>query len=249
MPIRDISRRDAVPRRGDDENTNVVSPSCRDESGVPSPHPPATSVIRTTTEARPIVLPSLRGTSSTAGVACERACASRGWRTRHRLGRARSINAVPVNVGHVILAERGSPDLVTAREGNSQTRTPGVEGTATVPNLYRALERSIRIVYLPHIDAVLTQFSKQPERPVRSSHHLPDRGVVFRNPERPANRTAPTLKRRFTYQSAGRHAQPGPGPAGPGTLTDESTVREHSARGRLLGTTRPRSRRSRYAYR
>ena len=69
MPIRDTSRREAGPRWGDDENTNVVSPSCRDEpspdeSGVLSPHPPAASVIRTTTDARPIVRPPLRAISS-----------------------------------------------------------------------------------------------------------------------------------------------------------------------------------------
>ncbi len=64
MPIRETSRRDAVPRRGEDENTNVVSPTSRDESsrdepGIPASHPPATSVTRTTVEARPISLPAL----------------------------------------------------------------------------------------------------------------------------------------------------------------------------------------------
>ena len=56
-----------MPRRGADENTNVVSPSCRDEfdadeSDVPSPHPPVTSVTTPTTSARFIPAPNARNT-------------------------------------------------------------------------------------------------------------------------------------------------------------------------------------------
>ena len=114
------------------------------------------------------------------------------------LGRARSINAVPVNVRHLIFVECSTPDLVTAREDDSETRTPRFQGTAPLSNLYRALESPRGIVDLPNIDTVLAHLSKQPDRPVRSSHHLPDGGVVFRNPERPENGTAPTLEYYFT---------------------------------------------------
>ena len=92
----------------------------------------------------------------------------------------------------------GSPDLVTARERNGETRAPGLDGTATVRNLYRALELPVRVAYLPYIDAVLAQFPKQPDRPIRPGHHLPHRGKVLRHPERTANGPAPPFTRRFT---------------------------------------------------
>ena len=61
-------------------------------------------------------------------------------------------------------------------------RVPGLSESPTGSNLYRALERSIRIVNLPHIDAVLTQFSQQPDRPVRrSQRHLESTKTRNRN--------------------------------------------------------------------
>ena len=50
------------------------------------------------------------------------------------------------------------PRLVAARKDDRKTGAPGFEGTATVPDLDRAIEPAIRIAYLPYVDAVLTQF-------------------------------------------------------------------------------------------
>jgi len=97
-------------------------------------------------------------------------------------------------------------------EGNGEAWAPGLVGTATLPDLDRAFERSFRVAYLPYIDAVLTQLPKQPDRPIRPGHHLPDRGKVLRSPKRTANGAAPPLKRRFTeHRPRGRSGPVVPG--------------------------------------
>lgn len=56
-------------------------------------------------------------------------------RTRHLLTRARLIDAVAVNVWNGELIERGAPDLGTAREDDTETRTPRLSKHATLFNL------------------------------------------------------------------------------------------------------------------
>ena len=75
------------------------------------------------------------------------------------LAYARPINQVPVKVGNAQVVIRGTPDFLTAREGDRETGIPGNQRTATVPNLYCTFQRSIRTVDLPHIDTVPTHLS------------------------------------------------------------------------------------------
>ena len=113
--------------------------------------------------------------------------------------RARAIDLVPVNVRDAEIVVRGAPDFVAAREGNRETRSPRSPGncrTATVPNLYRSFKRSIGIVDLPNVNAVVSHLSKQPDGSVRSSHDLPDRRMILWNPENSKSRKTRTLKRR-----------------------------------------------------
>ncbi len=56
-------------------------------------------------------------------------------RTRHLLTRARLIDAVAVNVWNGELIERRAPDLGTAREDDTETRTPRLSKHATLFNL------------------------------------------------------------------------------------------------------------------
>lgn len=56
-------------------------------------------------------------------------------RTRHLLTHARLIDAVAVNVWNGEFVERGTPDLGTAREDNTETRTPRLSEHATLFNL------------------------------------------------------------------------------------------------------------------
>ena len=87
-----------------------------------------------------------------------------------RSTRYRWMYGMPKNV------VRGAPDFVAAGDGNRETRIPGNRRSTTLSNLYRAFERSARIVDLPYIDAGLSHLAKQPDGAVRAGDDLPDRG-------------------------------------------------------------------------